>query len=576
MTHGSPTPASTQASARLSRRSRYATVAVLGLLTAVALCVPLLVRMEIDGITVRSVLHDAPMIPLFVLATLLTARRARPGYLPQNLDRAILPASILAIVLIGWAGHYLVFDGFDFTRDEQMATFDAIIFASGRLAADIPAQWRPFAEALNLMFMLPIGTHEMWVSAYLPVHALFRVVVGSLADPALASPLLAALAAYCVHGVARGLWPDSRSTPVVALLLYLGSSQVLVTSMTAFSMTMHLALNMLWLLLFLSGRREGHVAAAVVGFLATGIHQPLFHPLFVLPFLLVLAGMKRWKLLAFYLCSYALISVFWLLWPLWISGLASTPAMISDRSAPAGYFDRLLATVEVLNLGALWLTASNLLRFAVWQHLLLVPLAILGVLADWHRNLIVRALAVGFVLPIVAMAVLLPWQGLGWGYRYLHPVLGNAILLACFGWRSLENSRLDFMRPMAMMSAASTLVLLPIHCWFAAQVVRPFAQVSRDIAAVPADIVVIDTSFVPYGDNLVFNLPDLNEKPIRLVAEKLSPPDIAALCQGRTIAFFDPERMRRLAETYPGKDPAAPSAAFRRLQATARDQGCYT
>ena len=81
---------------------------------------------------------------------------------------------IALILLVGWAGHYLVFDGYDLSRDEQMASFDTAIFRHGHLFAPIPAAWRPIADALNLTFILPIGAREYWVSAYLPIHAAWR------------------------------------------------------------------------------------------------------------------------------------------------------------------------------------------------------------------------------------------------------------------------------------------------------------------------------------------------------------------------------------------------------------------
>src|SRR6185437_17168703 len=69
---------------------------------------------------------------------------------------------LLAIFLIGvcWAGHYLILMGHDLVRDEEMANFDASIFAHGKLFWEIPKFWRPFAGALNQRFILPIGNHE--------------------------------------------------------------------------------------------------------------------------------------------------------------------------------------------------------------------------------------------------------------------------------------------------------------------------------------------------------------------------------------------------------------------------------
>ena len=59
----------------------------------------------------------------------------------------VIPAGLLLICL---AGHYWVLAGYDMSRDEQMATFDAAIFASGHLIQHIPAMWRDHSPALQM------------------------------------------------------------------------------------------------------------------------------------------------------------------------------------------------------------------------------------------------------------------------------------------------------------------------------------------------------------------------------------------------------------------------------------------
>ena len=60
-------------------------------------------------------------------------------------------------------------------------------------------------------------------------------------------------------------------------------------------MSAHLAFNLIWLWCFLRGDRKGDAGAIIAGFIATGLHQLLFHPLFVAPFLahLWLTGERR-------------------------------------------------------------------------------------------------------------------------------------------------------------------------------------------------------------------------------------------------------------------------------------------
>src|SRR6266852_644436 len=83
------------------------------------------------------------------------------------------------------------------------------------------------------------------------------------------------------------------------------SSQFLITAMSPYAMTAHLALNMVWLWFFLRDTRAGHLMAAGVAFVACGLHQVIFHPLFAAPFLLSLLVARRWKLAAYHGVVYA-------------------------------------------------------------------------------------------------------------------------------------------------------------------------------------------------------------------------------------------------------------------------------
>ena len=65
--------------------------------------------------------------------------------------------------------------------------------------------------------------------------------------------------------------------------------------MTAYAMPAHLCFNLLWLRLFLADRRRADLGAIAVGFIATGLHQPLFHPMFVAPFMLMLLLERNWR-----------------------------------------------------------------------------------------------------------------------------------------------------------------------------------------------------------------------------------------------------------------------------------------
>ncbi|MDQ4421302.1 hypothetical protein OOT33_12810 [Sphingobium sp. DEHP117] len=574
-----------------------------------------------------------------ILILFIMCQSATPGGKPGKRAFALLRATpprwmlwagASLLVLACWAGHYFVFQGYDLSRDEQMANFDAWIFTHGRLLWELPELWRgPQAAALHQLFILPIGDHEAWVSNYLPGNAALRTLVGVVADPALTSPLAAGAAAIALWKIARRLWPDEPDNAAVAVILLATSSQVLFTAMTAYAMSAHLALNLIWLALYLADRPRYHVMAVMVGFVATGLHQPIFHPLFVAPFMLLLLRDRRWKLLCAYGASYAAIALFWLAWPLWLSAHGLHQA--SNPGDGIGFWDRILRIAALPGPGALWLMALNLLRLISWQHALFLPLLVVGMVRVWRerndleridiqmmtcgkcrfsvtrsaaylryvgtgsagdRHLqavraecrsaqgavgiqfrwsrkggfssigaqrtqryvsteaqkialcrpiwaespqpLGRALALGCLLPLPVLLILLPYQGHGWGYRYLHGVLGNAVLLCVFGWQYLKHEA-GVRNAMVTATAATCLVLIPMHGWQTWRMAGDYATIDRAIQASPAHWAIVDDRAAPFAENLVINSPDLGTRPIRLMQSELAKVPLSRLCaQGDT------------------------------------------
>ncbi|HKX56164.1 MAG TPA: hypothetical protein VJN01_08685, partial [Xanthomonadales bacterium] len=295
-----------------------------------------------------------------------------------------------------------------------------------------------------------------------------------------------------------------------------------------------LAFNLIWLALFLRGRPASHAAALAVGFLATGLHQPVFHPLFVLPFMWMLFRQRRWRLILFYGTGYGLVCAFWFAWPIWISshGIGHV-ALHNDPGI--GYVDRLLKTVRLPSIEALWLMALNLLRFASWQHLLLLPLALFGVRMTWKGDAVVQALALGLVLPVAAMLLLLPYQGHGWGYRYMHGVIGNACLLGAYGWKSLEVQGRSMHKALLWSSAISFLLLIPARAWMAHQMVAPYAEMSAMIDRSGADVAIVDEDAAPFAQDLVINRPDLSNRPVRLTNNFSNSKALTRLCRKKSV-----------------------------------------
>lgn len=530
-----------------------------------------------DRFSIALMFHqDLFVVAAFIMFYLVPVPWSRNNSRSETpeIGRVFLFLTIILLILACWLGHYLVFNDHDYARDTWLADFDATIIAHGRLFWPIPSDWRQLAPALNLQFILPITNHVAWVSGYLPINAASRALVGLVTDRQLTSPLYVAVGAGSLCSISKRLWPDSGETTVVALLLYASSAQIIVTGMTPYAMSGHLGLNLLWLAFFLRGRTIDHAAAIFIGFLATGLHQFLFHPMFVLPFLDLLRQRRQWRLLMVYLSAYLTIGLFWVLWPHIVNYLASGHVSAMGNQARLGYLQRYLANFHARPGRAVWLLAVNLIRLITWQNIFLLPLLLIGIRWRWRIDPFARALALSFALPIVVMEIILPWQAQGWGYRYMHGVLGNGCLLAAYGWQFLNRNGYAIRPYFRIATAVSLLVLLPVRCWMAHQMALPTLRLDREISSIPADIVIVNPGNVNAGTDRVINAPNLSNRPIRLLASKLTTRDMKQVCTHGSVAFFDESHFASDARYYWQHVPRMPTPHQQTLIDAARKNEC--
>ena len=481
---------------------------------------------------------------------LLTAERllkaeTRPLY-PGSLERFAGWRPVWAIAILAaclsYAGTYLVYRHFALSFDEFMAECDATIIAHGRLIAPVAAEWRDYVGALQPMLMLQVPGGDFWASSYLPVNAGIRALFMLLGDSALAGPVLSAVALLALYGVARRLWPERPDAALISTLLLACSSQFLMTAMTPYAIAAHLALNLVWLWLFLRDTRTSHALAAGVAFAACGLHQVAFHPLFAAPFLLTVLRSRRWKLAAFYAAAYAAICLFWILY--WTLLLKSTGAP-SMQSAGAGMAN-LLRHIDDMVEHNLLTTIPNVgllvLRFVAWQSPLLIPLALIGFIAFRRQNTMVRDLALGFALTVGVLLILVPFQGHGWGYRYLHGLLGSASLLAAQGWIYLTERTGPTRRQTAALLTSLCVSLFVIFPWYAYQTrtfISPYLSATEAIAHSSAQVVLIDPVDVWYGIDLTRNDPFLRNSPKVMALGHLDEDKVGRLCRDYDVAIFD-------------------------------------
>lgn len=457
-----------------------------------------------------------------------------------GLVAVVIAAAGVAVAL---GTHFIAFD-YGLSRDEAMAIFDAKIIASGRLLGPVAPEWRPFVPALQPEFRLPVPGDVAWASSYLPGNAALRAALGAVISSAIVNATLAVVALVALLGTARLLWPERPDAWIVAVVLAASSSQLLFMSMTPYAMSAHLALNLVWLWLFVRNSPVSHAGALATGFVATGLHQLVFHPLFAAPFILQMLLERRWRLSAVYIASYGAIGMFWIVyWQLLLSGAGIAPEAASavGTSWLASRLASLLANFSVYGIETM---AQNLLRFAAWQNPLMLVLFVPGFALAWRAGGTMRPLAGGIVLTLLAMFILLPYQDIGWGYRYAHGLIGNVALLAASGWISLAATsdagerRAAFGLVLAA-TAVSVLILAPIHAIQMRSAVAPYARASAEIASRKTDVVIVDAIAIYYGIDLVRNDPDLTNRPLTFDIGNLNERLVRDLCSRFTISVFD-------------------------------------
>ena len=495
--------------------------------------------------------QDAPMLVLAAVALVLLpfAPKLPLPLFPSSGRRLLLVVLLAAAVFAcGSLGRFYIFEGFDLSRDEFLAVFDAKIFSTGRLFASLPAEWRPFAEALQPQYMAPLKGGAQVVSAYLPLNAMARAEFGVVADPALLNPLLAAGAVLLLYGQARDLWPARPDAALVAVILLATSSQLLFMSMTSYAMTAHLFLNLLWLRCFLRGSAWGHGCALALGCLACGLHQFVFHPLFAAPFIARLWRPGDRRLCVSYVLAYGAMILFWgsylrlaLLW----EGASALGAGAADMGA-SDLMARILEYLDRFEPAASLPFFLNLLRLVAWQSLLLAPLCILAWQAIRRDEGLASQLAAGIALTLLAMFVLSPFQGHGWGYRYLHGLLGSLCLLGGYGWIQVtsgaEGTRASLsVRCFAWASLFAVLIALPLHARQARALTAPSLAAEQAIASADVDVVLVDDDGVQQGHDFVRNDPFLRNRPLTLYVWFLEPGQLEALCGRYRLALFGRE-----------------------------------
>lgn len=486
----------------------------------------------------------AALVALALLAAWRLPLLSAPGRIAQAgaVGAAALPFAAFGLsVLIGFAA----FHAYPMSLDEFMPEFQAEIFRNGALLAPIDGAALALNQTLQPHFTYVDEARGLWASNYRPVHAALIALTPRLAEMSLLNPLMAAVSIWAIADIARRLFPDDRFAPALAALLLLSSPQFLINAGSGFSYPAHLAVNLVWLALFLRDRLWSHVAAALIGALAIGLHQVHVHPLFVTPFL---AGMlfgvfgPRWRL-AIYVPVYAAALLAWMSWHEIATWLQTADASVLPRSlieiAYIQDYLRYSAEVDPYESGVTgYFLIANLLRFLLWTSPAILLLCAFALRALPRLHPVAKLAGLGVVLMVAATHVLMPNQMQSWGARYYHPVLGNMVLLAVAGLASTPRALRARLAGQAATAIAVSLVLLvPVRAVQVEAKVGPRAAVQARIDALDADVVALPRTAIWFAPDFIRNDPFLRNRP--LLAENTQGADLGQL--GKTLITLTSE-----------------------------------
>jgi hypothetical protein len=478
------------------------------------------------------------------LSTVWLPRGRLPAFAPSQIAIGAL-ATILALAL--WRGTYMVMFDYPLTRDEHMVVFDAGVFATGEWAAHLPAYWNGYAEALVPEFLLDVPDNALLISAYMPGNAMMRAAFDTFADPALMNPILVAAGLIALHDIARRIFKDNPGAIWVALAGYVLSSQVLVAAMTTYAMSAHLALNIMWLALFLRNKWWQHMLAMAIGAWAIGLHQIVFHPLFAGPFILTLLAQRRWSLFAAYSVVYAGALLFWIGYP---SMIAAEYEIIAQSGSTGGILnfisDRVVSLFVERGDNGTWFMLYNVMRFVAWAPLFLLPLMFFAWPAVRSNSGQALPLFAGCMLTLAAMFLLLAYQGHGWGYRYMHGLIGNFALLAGYGyarWAERDANIAD--GAVILLGGVTAVLILPFLLWSAHDFTRPYVQLQQLIERQSSDFVIVDTEPPSPAVDQVRNPASLNLRPLILSSRAMTKAQADEICTRGTVTLITRQDFQR-------------------------------
>ena len=404
-------------------------------------------------------LYDRPTAALGVLVCLAALLWKRPAPLLRLVDylglhvaaTAAGSAALFAACAIG------VYKNYPLSMDEYSAVFQSKVFASGHLAAQLPASLVPWliAPGFNGYFLLISAQTGRGIETYWPGFAAVLAPFQLLGIPWICNATLAGLAIYLIHRITLDVTGDRRAAGW-AMLFALASSAFWANAISDDSMQAHLTANLLyaWLLLKPSGRRS--FAAGLVGALALLLHNPVPHMLFAAPWLIAFglddSTRRRLIPLALGYAPAVAVGVGWVWLRSDIARAAQSAAMGATLRSVFTLPDTDILNMRVAAAAKMW----------VWALPCLFYFAYLGYMRS-RNNRHVKLLMLSAVCTYVGYLFVHFDQGHGWGYRYFHSAWGVVPILAACALTGRSDAGRGFVTFAGAVAVLSLLMLVPFQ-----------------------------------------------------------------------------------------------------------------
>jgi len=498
---------------------------------------------------------------VLALALAPGVRAASYGLL-RWLDKNIAVAALLYFVLLSM-GAFFVYHAHPLSMDEYAQHFQSVVFASGSVAGQIPAElvdWVVPPVFQSHFLSVSPGSGRI-VSSYWPSFALLMTPFTALGVPWLCNPVLGAASVLLIHRLGSELFPRTDAGALAALLT-MASPAFFTNSISFYSMTAHLTLNAAFTLCLLKPTMVRAFIAGVIGSIALTLHNPFPHVLYAIPWVVRLSwSSNRLKLIAVLAGGYLpLTLVLGLGWAIFKEGIAPSGLLDSQDGSSAW---RLQSVFAAPNAALLYARLAATFKLWVWA----VPTCMLfACVGAWlhRRNDRVTVLSASALLTFVGYLFVVFHQGHGWGYRYFHSAWLTLPLLAAGAFAlpgtgaAASNRRLvEVKKYVSACAMLSGLILIPFNSFQVHRFISRHLEQEPQAMVGGPHVTFISASGGYYSIDLVQNDPFLrgpmlrllsrgHEKDAELIRERF--PDMVLLVRDPRGSVYGPAPQERAAE----------------------------